>query len=985
LTRKTERDGGGDTDPAAPASGQETQGLSSSDPTLLVPAPGSPAVRPSPLPEGTELRIVVPTAAGGEYELRGELGRGGFARVFLARERPARRDVAMKVLAEDQGPVSAEARERFVEEALVTAQLQHPGVVPVYRVGRDDSGRDYYTMRPVEGLTLEAVLARLRLGEARAEAAFPLARLVRAFLSVCQTVSFAHDRGVVHRDLKPANVVIGSYGEVLVIDWGLAKVLGAAEALPPPAASGGLVSIGDDLKGSAWERLERRVESLRHTGGSSLIATMDGALAGTPLYMAPEQLRGRQNEIGRGSDVWALGVMLYEILTLRLPFEARNLSELKDQVLAGAPPSPAQAAPGRRVPPELAEIAMRCLEADPARRYAAAGELASEVEHWIEGGARWRTVADLDFSRLPEGGLPGWTALGGAWRVRDGCLRQEAPGEGHLLWDQPLPGDVRVEVEAMVAPGEDGEISLRLAGSLPEKGVARSRYRGYFLQFGAEGNSRTKLSRNDLDVVVAERRYVPGQWYAVAAELGGGRLTLSIDGAEACSWRDLVPLPGSLVGLYAWSTGLRIRRLRVLSRGASTRVSCLAVPAAFHNRGMLAEAREEYRRVAECHPGREEGLEALFLQGRLAIEIGRGRAQAEREALLAEAGACFDRVERSFMAPLGCLGQAMIRAERGDFEAEAGELARAFRDYRGYEMLRSVGERLWERARALRTEGLGAHGRRLLELALEHHPEGLLSGEGLNLLLSLLDPPAARSALVRALERFAGNEAFAADARVSLGQVLHALGELEPAAEALNAAIAALARRDPEQRLSAAQARQALAEVRRDQGRPDEALRLLDDLIRDYPEQGEMRTRAFARKAAWRLLDGDARGALAACVQAEAYLARGSPYFREYPALIWSAALLMLGEHESAAANIRESASTALRAAGNPDGPAARAWLADDEGRRNNGYFLAAKVLLAAAEDGPEETGRLLREACSDDDRSDLAEVLRMVVGKMTR
>ena len=743
-------------------------------------------------------------------------------------------------------------------------------------------------------------------------------------------------------------------------------------------SGGGLVSIGDDLRGSAWERLERRVESLRHSGESSLLLTADGALAGTPLYMAPEQLRGRAAEIGPRTDVWALGVILYEILTLRLPFEAKSLTELKERVLSGRPPAaPAEAAPRRRAPPELAGIAMRCLRIDPAGRYASAVELAAEVEQWIEGRARWAPVVDLEFSAMPDGPLPGWNAMGD-WRVRDGCLRHETPGEGHLLLDTPLAGATRIEVEAMIAPGEDGEISLRLGASAPLAWQGHARYRGYFAQFGAESNSRSKLSRNEMDVITTESRYAPGRWYTVAAELCDGRLVLSVDGAETLSWRDLVPLPGNMVGIYAWSTGLRIRRLRVESRGISTRVSCLAIPGAFYNRGMLAEAREEYRLVAECHAGREEGLEALFLQGRSAIELARSRPAADRDELLAEARDCFDRLERSFLAPLGCLGRSLVHAERGEVEAEAGELERAFRSYAGYDTLRPVGERLWERARALRLEGRPADGRRFLELALEHQPDGLLSGEGLFVLAGLLDAQAARAAVAMALERFPGNEAFAADARVQLGFTLHELGELEPAAKSFGEAIEALARRDPEQRLSAARARLGLAGVRFSQGRRDDGYGLLEGLIAGYPEQGEISTLAWAGIATRRLAEGDGRRALDACLKAEPYLNRGSPFGRERIALLKATALLALGQADGVAGALRDSSVPALGAALDPGAPDAAGMPAGQEAA-----FVLARALLSAARGGRNEALRILEESFGPQSRIEAVETARTVLERL--
>jgi serine/threonine protein kinase/tetratricopeptide (TPR) repeat protein len=676
--------------------------------------------------------------------LKGELGRGGFATVHLAREEGARRDVALKS-AGDRIPSAAELT-RFLEEAYVTAQLQHPGVVPIYRIDRDADGRDYYTMRPIEGRTLESVLDELRAGEEETLKDFPLRRLVRVLHSVCQTVRFAHDRGVIHRDLKPSNIVVGEYGEVLVIDWGLAKVIGAPEAEPDKR-----LDEDAELKSSVWARYQREVESLRHGEDSSLLLTMDGTISGTPLYMSPEQARGLTGEIDRRSDVWALGVMLYEICTLKWPFEGESFEELVGRITAAEPPDPLTANPRRRVPPELAEIALKCLEADKSERCQSVADLAQDIENWLEGIAPWRLVADIDFSAMPDGEPEGWTALVGTWRVENACLTYPRSGDTVILWDVPTPGDVRVEVEAMVIEDEPGEISPVL--SAPPSGTADRYYAGYCFQFGGDGNTRSKLAKDGADMVVADVTYSPGRWHLVAAERVGDLLRLAVDGDEVLAYRDYAPLSGDRVGLYTHATGLRVRHFRVFSQGVPVTVSCLAVPNSYYNKGMVEEARKEYLRIAESHPGREEGLEALFLVGKCCLDLARGKDLQEHDKLLVEAGACFERVESSFLAPLGCLGKSLILEARGELEAEADELARAFRDYPGYDTLHVLGERLWYRAAAFKAQLMFDRIGFFLRPAVRHHFSPVLSGGVAQVVAMGLDPEGSRRLLGEMVEQ----------------------------------------------------------------------------------------------------------------------------------------------------------------------------------------------------------------------------------------
>jgi eukaryotic-like serine/threonine-protein kinase len=198
--------------------------------------------------------------------------------VLRATDQDIRRDVAMKVM--HGAAVSDEQRQRFINEAQITGQLEHPSIVPVYELGELE-GEAFYTMKFVNGRTLSEVLAE----------EYPIARLLGIFLKSCDAIAFASSRGIIHRDLKPDNIMIGEFGEVLVLDWGLAKAIGAEES--PVADSAQTLNLD--------------------AAGAEL--TLEGDVLGTPAYMSPEQARGRVDEIDIASDIYALGAILYTILT----------------------------------------------------------------------------------------------------------------------------------------------------------------------------------------------------------------------------------------------------------------------------------------------------------------------------------------------------------------------------------------------------------------------------------------------------------------------------------------------------------------------------------------------------------------------------------------------------------------------------------------------------------------------------------------------
>jgi len=312
--------------------------------------------------EGIEPLATTPGATGdrSRYRILRPHAGGGLGLVSVALDTELNREVAFKQIRESRAD-DPKSRARFLLEAEVTGNLEHPGIVPVYGLGHDAAGRPYYAMRFIKGESLEDAIKASRgpqtldLGPAARSLTFR--RLLQRFNAVCDAMDYAHSRGVLHGDLKPSNVMLGRYGETLVVDWGLARP----------------VKRHKDL---LWESPEASLEPPRGAG-----ATRQGDVMGTPSFMSPEQALGRLDELGPTSDVYSLGATLYYLLTGREPFVGKSLEDVLRRVRAGKFEPPRRADPA--APAALEAVCLKAMALRPQDRYRTARALAADIENWL--------------------------------------------------------------------------------------------------------------------------------------------------------------------------------------------------------------------------------------------------------------------------------------------------------------------------------------------------------------------------------------------------------------------------------------------------------------------------------------------------------------------------------------------------------------------------------------------------------------------------
>ena len=347
--------------------------------------------------------VLIETLGSGEsdsrerYTLSHLYAKGGMGQVWLAHDAALGREIALKELRPDQAG-NSEVCSRFLTEARVTAQLEHPGIVPVYELGETEP--PFYTMRFVKGGTLSQATRAYHKDRAAGTAdPVGMVKLLGAFVGVCHALAYAHSRGVIHRDLKGQNIVMGDFGEVIVLDWGLAKRIeptaGMAPAVPDSLALAESTAPGhadaDDTLPPEHEPRNGTGSRPRPGSSSGTERTVQGQLLGTPAYMAPEQAEGRQHQTDCRTDVYGLGAILYEILTGQPPFHARTTTELLKKVRQEPPRPPRQI--NHQVAPALQAICLKALAKVPENRYASATELAQEVQRYL---------ADEPVSAYPE-------------------------------------------------------------------------------------------------------------------------------------------------------------------------------------------------------------------------------------------------------------------------------------------------------------------------------------------------------------------------------------------------------------------------------------------------------------------------------------------------------------------------------------------------------------------------------------------------------
>jgi len=624
------------------------------------------------------------------YKLVRSIGKGGMGEVFLAYDPVCQREIAIKQIRSDLQD-HPQIRSRFLKEAHITCQLTHPAIIPIYTIQKSKAAT-YYTMPFVEGETLKEIIRKTYRQEKRGEKlnhiGGSIPALMRIFITVCQAIAYAHSKGVIHRDLKPENIIVGKYGEVLILDWGLAKFISA------PSEEHTDLSPSKKVKG----------EDITRTG----------KIVGTISYMAPERALGQPANIQ--TDIYSLGVILYQLLTLRSPFKRGTLEEFRKNMANEELIDPIAAAPYREVPKMLAKLCQKSLSRIPEERYASVDQMIHELENYLEGRSDWFPFARLDPKKKED------------WEFQENVLvanhmavtrmAEEAEWVSLMISKESISENTKIEAKICFGEAAQG-IGFLL--SIPERTHRHYLNEGYCLWIGSDLHRSTMLLRSNVEVVQAHDIYLKRhQWYRIRIEKIEKTIHFYINNVLQFSYIAHLPLIGTHVGILAKDDNFEITPLEISVGSLNITVNCLAVPDAFLAYGNYDHALSEYRRIANTFPDRLEGREALFRAGLTFME--QAKNSPRRLELLDMALEEFQKLHHTPGAPLEYLGKALVYQALNDNEEEVKCFELAYRRYPKHPLLSYLQDQIIYRMHEMsRYERLGTY--RFILLAIRLLPE----------------------------------------------------------------------------------------------------------------------------------------------------------------------------------------------------------------------------------------------------------------------
>ena len=608
-----------------------------------------------------------------KYRHPHKIGSGGMKEILKVWDHDTARDLAMAVLSPESGNQES-CLTRFVYEARITANLEHPNIVPIHDIGVDKTGQPYFTMKMIEGESLAHALINIAKNKPGYKEKYTLPHLITIFTNVCHAVDFAHSKGIIHLDLKPENVQIGSYGEVLVLDWGLAKIIDEED-------------IEEAMTPKSIKELDRKSRD-------ELEKTIDGEIKGTPGFMAPEQAAGDNSKKNKTTDIFSLGALLYSILTLKKPIKGIEINDVIEKTINGEIIPPAKRSPELNIPAPLAAITMKAMSLNQEDRYQSVGELLKDIDNYtgyyltsaekpniFNRFSRFfmrnrmassltliialliiafiSTLSVYETKRLSKWGrgkditplnkqdiMANWLPISGQWEVK-GDTVCAVPGKENsyiLLYEKPIYGNVAVEFNAEIPQAEDlqtgGDLSVILAAS----GINPDQ-QAYFMQVGGISNTSAVIQKRGGMLASVDFKLKPAVKYKIRAEKEGPNLRLYCNDKLLIASKDTFYLEEGHLGLYTFGKGKKFSNIRIFHKDVPELVPPTIEGDSFYRESRKAEnkdnktflelAKKAYTKVYESNLNSALSAEALLKRAYVNSDLGEIN-EALHDAILLE-------------------------------------------------------------------------------------------------------------------------------------------------------------------------------------------------------------------------------------------------------------------------------------------------------------------------------------------------------------
>lgn len=622
----------------------------------------------------------------GPYSIIRGIGRGGMGEVFLAIDPYCGRQLALKRIRPDLS-TNQTIRNRFLREAKVASQLTHPSIIPILSI-QNAPPEIYYTMPYVEGETLKQILRTAIESQGKGSlSGHPTGRsipsLARIFLQICEAIAYTHAKGILHRDLKPENIIVGKYGEVMILDWGIADFI---------------------------SELKKDQRALKEDRVPEKDLTRPGKITGTVAYMAPERLFGEASSAA--ADIYSLGVILYYMLTLQLPFQRKSIAAFRKQAQNEQLIDPIEAAPYHDIPHQLSTVCRKCLAYSPKERFQTVEELIAEIKNYSEGHAQWIPIASLHPNHAED------------WQFQENVLPakhiaitrdlDETEWAAFMVSKKSFATSVKIEADIRIFPESRG---LGFLLNIPSSEEKLPLEEGYCLWLAKD---TCKLFRNNVQIFSTPHHFDLANHCKLRFEKVEDVLKLFLNNQLIFTYASNLPLAGAHVGMLHKDSAFEISSIDVFDASNNAYVRCLAVPNAFLSHKLYDLALQEYRRIGQSFPGRQEGRDALFRAGIVLLEKGK----AEKNKQLKEQ--CFHRALKEFGnlyrtsgAPLEYLGKSLVYDALGDPEEEAKCLELALRKFPKHPLLSILQEHIIYRMHeSSQTQRSTAY--RIILLAIRH-------------------------------------------------------------------------------------------------------------------------------------------------------------------------------------------------------------------------------------------------------------------------